>query len=184
MFSLSLFFFFLNCVDNQRNFLKMLFRPKYACHLTPFFQSPLCLSCSLHMAHAWLKSRGMMLVLGKILLVHMWFFSNKWSQTNVNRSYSVAEKGKLIISGYWLGSKNASREFQLNPRVSSLNGLTISFIRPMQILLPSKFTFPTSLSEISVSIFVSVLITTPQSKFFGTLLKYSTAPFSYTKLLA
>lgn len=114
-------------------------------------------------------------------------FSNKWSQTNVNRSYSIAEKGKVIISATDLAVKILPGHFSWiqEDRVSSLDGLPISFIQPMQVLLPSKFTLPTSLSEISISIFfVSVLITTPWLMFLGVLLKYSTAPFSYTKLLA
>ena len=130
---------------------------KYAGHLTSFFQPLLCLFCPLHkclwfkLAHMWLISRDMMSVLYKY-----WFtcsFLKQKSQTNVNRLYGIAGKGKAIISvspsivrilleySYWMQAD----------RTSSLNRLTISFVQLM-LILPSKFAFSASLSEISVSI--------------------------------
>ena len=106
-------FFTLNCVDYQRKFLKMLFRPKYACHLTLFFQSPLCLICALHMAHVWLKSRGMISVLC------YWFMCDFVKQMEPDKCKSIilySRKGKSHHLSYWLGSKSPSRAFQLNPR--------------------------------------------------------------------
>lgn len=73
-----------------------------------------------------------------------WFmcdFLKQMEPDNVNRSYSIAEKGKVIISATDL-AVNPPRAFQLNPRRQGflLDGLPISFIQPMQVLLPSKFT--------------------------------------------
>lgn len=57
------FFFSLNCVDYQRKFLKMLFRPKHACHLTLFFQLSTLSILLITYGSCMIESRGTMSVL-------------------------------------------------------------------------------------------------------------------------
>lgn len=165
---LNVLFYFPSCTDCQRKLLKVPFKPKYASCVKSFFQPPLCLFYPLYRVHIWLISRGMMSALYKILLVHMWFFSSKMSQTKVNRSYPIAEKKKAIISATALAVRTLldHSNWMQADRASSLDRLTVSFIQPAQVVLPSKSTLSASLTEISVSMcFVSVLITTPYLKF-------------------